>query len=233
MSKKNKNKKPKTPYISKDKIRTLPAGEVVAVPEVTPEIKTGRPCDYEKKVKPYLHKIGSWVLLGYTNLQIAEKLDISEDTFYKYKKEFSEFSESVDKNKPLADDVIVNSLYQKAQTRIIEVLETTKESILIKDKKTGKEKPAYDDKGNPLIKEKTYIKKVVLAADTKAAMFWLMNRDPDNWRSKPDGNNININNNNDNNAIAAAQNNNTINHLSPDDLKAKIRNFIEVRSNND
>lgn len=232
MSKKNKNKKPKPPYISKDKI-LLPVGGVASVPAEPAEIKTGRPCDYEKKVKPYLHKIGSWVLLGYTNLQIAEKLGISEDTFYKYKKEFSEFSESVDKNKPLADDVIVNSLYQKAQTRIIEVLETTKESIFIKDKKTGKEKPAYDDKGNPLIKEKTYIKKVVLAADTKAAMFWLMNRDPDNWRMKTDGNSININNNNDNKSIAAAQNNNTINHLSPDDLKSKIKQFIEIRSNND
>lgn len=190
---------------------------------------------YIQKVRPHLNQISELVLIGYTNLEIAHALDISEETFYQYKKNYPEFSESITKNKPLANDKIIRSLYQRAQNQEVEETEEIEETQFRKDKETGREIPLLDECGNPIIKRKIVKRTKVIAGDVKAMQFWLMNRGRNLWTNKVDGNTFNVNNNN----LNANQNNNsntntnTLNHLSKDEIKEKLREFYQIRSNNE
>lgn len=190
---------------------------------------------YLEKVRPHLNQISELVLIGYTNLEIAKALDISEETFYQYKKNYPEFSESITKNKPLANDKVIRSLYQRAQNQEIHETEEIEEHLFIKDKGSGYEVPVCDDYGNPIIKRKKIKRTKVIPGDVKAMQFWLMNRGRNLWTNKVDGNTFNMTNQN----VNANQNNNenknvnNLAHLSKDEIKEKIREFYQIRSNNE
>lgn len=188
---------------------------------------------YLEKVRPHLNQISELVLIGYTNLEISKALDISEETFYQYKKNYPEFSESITKNKPLANDKIIRSLYQRAQNQELHETEEIEEHLFIKDKGSGYEVPVCDDYGNPIIKRKKVKRTKVIPGDVKAMQFWLMNRGRNLWSNKVDGNtfnntNVNANQNNNEN-----KNINTLVHLSKDEIKEKLREFYQIRSNNE
>lgn len=59
--------------------------------------KTGRKSAYETKIKPHLDKIKEWRKVGATVEKMAEALNISETTFYKYLKEETEFANAYKK----------------------------------------------------------------------------------------------------------------------------------------
>ena len=55
--------------------------------------KTGRKNVYDTLIKPRFSEIEDWLRHGATEKQIYENLGICEDSFYKYKKTKTEFSE--------------------------------------------------------------------------------------------------------------------------------------------
>lgn len=122
-----------------------------------------------ESVKTKLELIECWARDGLTDKQIAKNLNISEDTFYEYKKKHSEFSEVLKKGKEVVDYEVENALLKRALG--YEYEEKTYET-------------QYDEgTGNPTEKLTKRITKQV-APDTTAQIFWLKNRKPDKWRDK-------------------------------------------------
>ncbi len=123
-----------------------------------------RPSKYQTHVAPRLEEIKDWVRNGATDKEVAERLGISETSFYDYKNEFSEFSESIKKGKDYVDAEVENALLKRALGYNFN--ETTQE---LKDGK--------------LVVTKVVRKHIV--GDVGAQAFWLKNRRPDKWRDKP------------------------------------------------
>lgn len=65
-------------------------------------------------VKDKLILVEGWARDGLTDEQIANNLAISIDTFYKYKKKYPEFSESLKRGKEVVDYEVENALLQNA-----------------------------------------------------------------------------------------------------------------------
>lgn len=122
-----------------------------------------------ENVKDKLDLIECWARDGLTDKQIANNLNISEDTFYEYKKKYSEFSESLKKGKEVVDYEVENALLKRALG--YDYTETTTES------RYNKEKEDYE-----MVITKEVTKHV--APDTTAQIFWLKNRKADKWRDK-------------------------------------------------
>lgn len=126
---------------------------------------------WETHVKDKLILVEAWARNGLTDEQIAKNLGISKDTFYKYKKEHTDFSDSLKRGKEVIDIEVENALLKRALG--YKYNEVTKE--LIVDKETGEEE---------LKVTKVVTKEVV--PDTTAQIFWLKNRKPEDWRDKKD-----------------------------------------------
>lgn len=109
--------------------------------------------------------IESWARDGLTDDQIIEKIGCSASTFYKWQKDFSEFSEALKRGKRPVDIEVENALLKKALGFEYEEIEEIYE-------------------GNELIRSK--VNKKVSPPDTSAAIFWLKNRKPDIWRRMSD-----------------------------------------------
>lgn len=124
-----------------------------------------------EQVKDKLILVEGWARDGLTDEQIANNLGISKDTFYKYKKNYADFSDSLKKGKEIVDYEVENALLKRALG--YEYTETVKE---------------IKENGNKIIKKTT--KQV--APDVTAQIYWLNNRKPKKWRNKQD---INVSDN--------------------------------------
>jgi len=72
----------------------------------------GRPTDYEPK---YV-ELAFWMAqAGLTDKQMAEEMGIAESTFYEWKKEHPEFSESIRAGKDTPDSAVEAALFRKAK----------------------------------------------------------------------------------------------------------------------
>jgi len=120
---------------------------------------------WETHVKDKLILVEAWARNGLTDEQIAKNLGISKDTFYKYKKEYTDFSDSLKRGKEVVDIEVENALLKRALGYKYD--EVTKE----RDKDTGE-----------LVVTKVVTKEVV--GDTTAQIYWLKNRKPEDWRDK-------------------------------------------------
>lgn len=140
------------------------------------ESKRGRKSKYETNVKPRLLEIAAWCRDGLTDKEIAEKLNIGLDSFYRYKKDFSEFSDTLKETKEIADIKVENSLNKNANGYDYE------EEVVVMKKEV-----IYNEQGKRQ-KEITYPVTVTITkhkeAETKAQQFWLQNRKPDKWRNQ-------------------------------------------------
>lgn len=140
------------------------------------ESKRGRKSKYETNVQTRLLEIAAWCRDGLTDKEIAEKLDISIDSFYKYKNDFSEFSDTLKETKEIADIKVENSLNKNANGYDYE------EEVVVMKKEIF-----YNDQGK---KQKEIVYPVTVSltkhkeAETKAQQFWLQNRRPDRWRNQ-------------------------------------------------
>lgn len=65
-------------------------------------------------VKEKLILVEGWARDGLADIQIAENLGISKDTFYNYKKKHSDFSDSLKKGKEIIDYQVENALLKNA-----------------------------------------------------------------------------------------------------------------------
>lgn len=61
-----------------------------------------------------LLRVAGWARDGLTNEQIAHNMGIQLNTFYKWKKKYTEFHDALKINKDVADRAIENALYKKA-----------------------------------------------------------------------------------------------------------------------
>lgn len=116
---------------------------------------------YFTHVEPKLKLIEGWARDGLTDEQIYNNLGISKDSFYKYKKQYSDFSDSLKRGKEIVDYEVENALLKRA---------------------LGYE---YDEITYENGEEVKRVTKQV-APDTTAQIFWLKNRKPDKWRDKKD-----------------------------------------------
>ena len=130
--------------------------------------QTGRKTKYDTYVKPRFDDILRWLRSGATEEQIYKNLGISEETFYKYKREISEFSEVLKKGKESLVEHLRGVLMKKADG--FEYKET---------KKITKYKEGV------LVEETTeeYTKQAL--PDVAAANLLLKNYDKDNWSNDP------------------------------------------------
>lgn len=119
----------------------------------------GRPTKYDPKINRSVERL---CLLGATDKQIADFLEISEATLNNWKQAHPGFLESIKRGKEEADSKVANALYKRA---------------------LGFEHPEVHiavHRGHVI---QTKIKKKY-PPETIAAIFWLKNRQPDQWKDK-------------------------------------------------
>lgn len=118
-----------------------------------------------------LLRIEGWARDGLTDAQIAEKIGISQSTFYDWCARYPEISESIKRGKAPVDTLVENMLLQRATGYDTE--EITEERRF--DPATG---------SFAMVVTKRVKKRVV--PDVTAQIFWLKNRKPSRWRDKPE-----------------------------------------------
>ena len=123
----------------------------------------GRPTVYRPEMAALAEKL---CLLGATDAQLAEALDVCETTINTWKSAHPEFSEALKKGKARADAEVAASLFHRANGYSHDAVK------IVADARTGAEHIVpYTERYPP---------------DTTACIFWLKNRRPDLWRDKHD-----------------------------------------------
>lgn len=121
----------------------------------------GRPTSYKEEYIEQAEKLAS---LGATDAEVAEFFGVDVRTVYRWKNTHDEFCQALKTGKDKADDRVERSLYHRAVG-----YEQEEVKIFMPQGATA---PVYAP----------YTAKV--APDTTAAIFWLKNRRPDEWREK-------------------------------------------------
>lgn len=100
-----------------------------------------------EQIKDKLILVEGWARDGLTDEQIADNLKISKDTFYRYKKEHSEFSDSLKRGKEIVDYAVENALLKNALEG-----NTTAQIFWLKNRKPDKwrEKVEVDNNNNAI-----------------------------------------------------------------------------------
>lgn len=143
---------------------------------------SGRKGKYYTHVQPYLNIIADMCRNGKKDEDIYKRLSVSKDSFYKYKREYSELSDILKRNKDYVDSQVENELLNNALGK------TIKEQKPIKLKKKY-----YDNNGNLCEEEYIEVVEVLreIPGDTTAQIFWLKNRRREEWRIfKPKDNQV-------------------------------------------
>ena len=127
---------------------------------------------------PHLEIIAAWCRDGATERDIAKKLGISLSTLNKYKAEIPEFSDTLKRNRELADVQVENALFRAATGYEYEEVRTE----YIENGKQG-QRGNIRNNDTGTCRKVTRITKVV-QGDVTAQIFWLKNRLPDKWRDR-------------------------------------------------
>ena len=126
--------------------------------------KRGRPSKYDAGFCTMVEKL---CRLGATDEELADFFGIDEATLNRWKVAHPEFCESLKRGKTIADAEVADKLYRRA---------------------IGYEHAAvkiFNDNGQALVVD--YVQRY--PPDTTAAIFWLKNRRPDQWRDRGRGDN--------------------------------------------
>lgn len=107
---------------------------------------------YEEFVKPKLDLVADWARRGVTNADIAKNLGIGQAVLYQYMIDHPEFKEAL-KTREEADAIVESALFKRAVG--YNYTETTKDGSVVEKH---------------------------LPADVTAALAWLNNRRPQDWR---------------------------------------------------
>ena len=119
----------------------------------------GRPTKYKPEYSDQARKICT---LGATDEDIAVFFEVDRSTVNRWKISHQEFCDALKAGKSVADDRVERSLYERANGY------------------THDEDKIFMHEGQPVVvpTKKHY------PPDTTAAIFWLKNRRPDEWRDK-------------------------------------------------
>lgn len=121
----------------------------------------GRPTDYRDA---YCDGAKKLALLGATDAEMADFFGVDVRTLYRWKNAHEEFCQALKVGKEIADERVERSLFHRA-------IGYEQEAVKI-FMPSGAEKPVYAK----------YVERI--APDTTAAIFWLKNRRPSEWRDK-------------------------------------------------
>lgn len=122
----------------------------------------GRPTKYKKEFCIQAEKLCK---KGFIDTEIADFFEVALSTLNKWKLDHKEFSESLKRGKVHSDSAVVDALYGRA--------------LGYEFKETKVEIDAEN-------KEKTTTTTKQMAGDTTAQIFWLKNRQPEQWRTNPE-----------------------------------------------
>jgi hypothetical protein len=122
-----------------------------------------RPTEYKEAYAEGAKKLAK---LGATDAEVADFYGVDVRTIYRWKNTHSEFCQALKAGKDEADNRVERALFHRA-------VGYEQEAVKI-FMPAGAETPVYAP----------YVEKI--APDTTAAIFWLKNRRPDDWRDKRD-----------------------------------------------
>lgn len=123
---------------------------------------------YRKWLEPEgLTLVRGWARDGLIDEQIAANMGIAPTTFYDWQRKYPQFSEAIKKGKEVVDFEVENALLKSALGYEYE------EEVIVK---------VRNNEGSEKIEKKT-VKKYA-APNVAAAIFWLKNRKPRDWRDK-------------------------------------------------
>lgn len=117
----------------------------------------GRPTKYNPTMCVVVEKLAK---LGCTNEEMADVLDISPDTFYRWMNEHDAFSEARARGGVIADANVASRLYERAMGYEHDSVHVTSYQGEVKL--------------TPIIER--------YPPDTQAAQWWLQNRQPKRWK---------------------------------------------------
>lgn len=121
----------------------------------------GRPTKFKKE---YCEQAKKLCEKGFINEELADFFNVNVDTIYEWQKRHESFSDALKCGKRYSDEKVKSALYGRALGY---------ESVEVKEELGGSGK-----------KITTTTKQI--AGDTTAQIFWLKNRDPENWRNNPE-----------------------------------------------
>lgn len=113
-----------------------------------------------------LIKIQGWVRKGLSNKVIAENMGITEKTLYEWAAKYSDFGDTLKRTKEITVYEVEDAMFKAAKGYFVEETKT----ITNKDGKT--------------LRIET--NKKWIPPNTTAQIFYLKNKDPDNWRERND-----------------------------------------------
>jgi len=119
----------------------------------------GRPSKFKPEFVEQARKLAA---LGATDREVAEFFDVDERTLYRWKHEHEAFCQALKVGKDTADQRVEQALYRRA-------IGYTQDDTHFS---------SYEG----VVTQTPYVKQV--PPDTTAAIFWLKNRKPDEWRDK-------------------------------------------------
>lgn len=121
--------------------------------------KGGRPTKFRPE---FIVQAAKLAALGATDREVAEFFDVDERTLNRWKHQHQEFCQSLKVGKEAADERVEQSLYRRA-------IGYTQDDTHFS---------SYEG----VVTQTPYVKQV--PPDTTAAIFWLKNRKPAEWRDK-------------------------------------------------
>lgn len=149
-----------------------------------------------------LLKLEGWAHDGLTDEQIAEKIGIRRPTLYDWKKKYSDISDALKRGKEVVDRQVENALLKRARgyeytERTARVVDRDKDLIESERRefenryKLDHPEAELQEVKDAAIKAIPTRERIVMlevdkqvAPDTTAAIFWLKNRKPNEWRDK-------------------------------------------------
>lgn len=132
-------------------------------PDETPaEPAVGRPTVYKEE---YAEQAAKLCALGATDDELADFFEVHRATIYRWKLDHPEFCDSIKSAKSVADERVERSLYQKATGYEV----TEEQAVKLKVDQYKEEVEVVEVRKH-------------IAAETTAAIFWLKNRRPTDWR---------------------------------------------------
>lgn len=129
-------------------------------PQTKEDAREGRPPKYRAEFVDVARRLTQ--VLGSTDREVAAFLGIDDSTLYRWKHTHPEFCEALKTGKDVSDDRVEHSLYRRAvgySHDAVKVFNNNGESLVV----------PYTEHYPP---------------DTTAAIFWLKNRRPAEWRER-------------------------------------------------
>lgn len=133
----------------------------------------GRKNKYYTHVEPNLKFIEGFLSSGHTEESVAKRFGVGVSTWERYKNEHDELRQVIHRSGMNATALVVNSLFKRANGYQYEEIHT-------KIIDSGQQR-----QGQGQGSQRRIIKKITkeVPPDTAAAIFWITNRDPENWKN--------------------------------------------------